>query len=377
MRRFLAAIAGAIVLYSNPALAEIVVGVNLPLSGPAAGLGLSVQRGLEFAPKEIGGEPVRYIVLDDGSDPSAAVRNVRKLATESNVDVIVGPGSAPAGYATAPVVTEPMVPMISVTPIELKGEKARWFANVLGNNEAWAGAVIADMKRKGVKRVAYIGYSDTWGDIVYDNITRLAAKERIEIISDERYARSDTSVSGQILKMIAMDPDAVMVGASASPAALPNTSLIERNFTKPIYNTDAVIGPDFLRLLGDVPDNVLAASYLALALPMLPDDNPVKIEGLPVVAAFEAKFGAGSLDGQASGGIDAGIILRDIATRALATTKPSTQEFRNALRSELYNTKNLIGTRGIYNFSEGNPYGLDERSIIMLRISDGKWVLAN
>ncbi|WP_323572382.1 MULTISPECIES: ABC transporter substrate-binding protein [unclassified Rhizobium] len=107
MRRFLAAIAGAIVLYSNPALAEIVVGVNLPLSGPAAGLGLSVQRGLEFAPKEIGGEPVRYIVLDDGSDPSAAVRNVRKLATESNVDVIVGPGSAPAGYATAPVVTEP------------------------------------------------------------------------------------------------------------------------------------------------------------------------------------------------------------------------------------------------------------------------------
>ena len=367
----------AMTLIAVPSVkAEIVVGVNLSLTGPAAALGTSFQRGLEYAPKTIGGESVRYIVLDDGTDPSAAVRNVRKLATDEHADIIFGPTNAPAGYAIAPVLGELKVPLLSATPIDLSGDKAAWFGTTLMSNRTFVSASVKDMVKHGYKRIAYIGYSDTYGDQIYGELMNLAKENGLEVVTNERFARSDTSVTGQVLKIVAAKPDAVMIGASASPAALPNNTLLERNIGKPLYNTPVVVGKDFVRLVKN-PKDVIAATFLISAARSLPDSNPTKPISVALIDKFEKVYGPGSADGQVGEAFDAGIVLTHIATEALKVSKPGSQAFREALLSELYKTKDLPGTLGIYTFDKGTPWGLDERSVILLTLENGEWKLKN
>jgi branched-chain amino acid transport system substrate-binding protein len=355
--------------------AEIVVGANFSLSGPAAVLGTSFQRAVAFMPKEIGGEPVRYIILDDGTDPSAAVRNVRKLVTENKVDILIGPTNAPAGYAIAPVLAELQVPLISGTPIELYGDKAKWFATVLMPNPVWVGVIVNHMKKNGVKKIGFLGYSDTYGDLIIKDLKELTAKAGIEIIAEERFARSDTSVTAQVLRIMAAKPDAVMVGASASPSVLPNVTLADRNFGKPVYNTPVTPSADFLRLGGDKVDGVYAASFLISIADQLPDSNPTKKISQEFAAAFEKANAPFKADAQVGEAYDTGLVLNAIATQALKKAKPGTPEFRVALRDELYKIKELPGTLGVYNFHDGQPYGLDDRSIALIQVKGGKWLV--
>jgi branched-chain amino acid transport system substrate-binding protein len=336
-------------------------------------LGTSFQRTVPYMPKEIGGEPVRYIVLDDGTDPSAAVRNVRKLVTENKIDILIGPTNAPAGYAIAPVVAELRVPLISGTPIELYGDKAKWFATVLQPNPVWVGAIVNHMKKTGIKKIGFLGYSDTYGDLIIKDLKDLCVKAGIEIIAEERFARSDTSVTAQVLRIMSAKPDAIMVGASASPSVLPNVTLAERNFGKPVYNTPVTPGPDFLRLGGEKVEGVYAASFLISVADQLPDSNPTKKISQDFAARFEKENPPFKADAQNGEAYDTGLVLTAVVSKALKKAKPGTPEFRAAVRDELYNLKELPGTLGVYNFHEGQPYGLDERSIVLIQVKNGKW----
>ena len=370
-----ASIAALMAGWAGIAHAEILVGANFSLSGPAAVLGTSFQRAVPYMPQQIGGEPVRYIILDDGTDPSAAVRNVRKLVTENNIDILIGPTNAPAGYAIAPVLAELQVPLISGTPIELYGDKAKWFATVLMPNPVWVGAIVDNMKKNGVKKIAFLGYSDTYGDLIIKDLKDLTAKAGIEIVAEERFARSDTSVTAQTLRIVAAKPDAVMVGASASPAVLPNVTLVDRNLGKPIYNTPVTPSPDFLRLGGAKVEGALAASFLIAVADQLPDSNPTKKVSSDFVQRFEQANAPFKADAQVGEAYDTGLVLNAIASQALKKAKPGTPAFRAALRDELYNVKELAGTLGIYNFHQGQPYGLDDRSIELVQVKNGKWQL--
>jgi branched-chain amino acid transport system substrate-binding protein len=355
--------------------ADILVGGNFSLSGPAAGLGTAFQRTMALMPKEIDGEPVRYIILDDGTDPSAAVRNVRKLIGEDKVDILIGPTNAPAGYAVAPVLNELEVPMISGTPIELYDDKAKWFVTALQPNPVWVSAIVNHMKKSGVKTVGFIGYSDTYGDLILKDLKDLTAKAGIQIIVEERFARSDTSVTAQALRIVAAKPDAVMVGASASPSVLPNVTLRDRNFAKPIYNTPVAVGSDFMRLGGVKVEGALASSFLPPVTDQLPESNPAKKVGLEFIKRYEDENPKFKADGLAAICYDAGLVLKAAASKALKRAKAGTPEFRKALREELYNVKELPGALGIYSFKGGQPYGLDERSIVMVQVKNGKWQL--
>ena len=111
-------------------------------------------------------------------------------------------------------------------------------------------AVVDHMKAKGIKTVAYIGFSDSWGDLVYNSLMAAAKRDGIKVVTNERYARPDTSVTGQVLKIIAAHPDAVMDGGSGTPGALPLLALAERGYTGPVYGSHALINADFIRVGG-------------------------------------------------------------------------------------------------------------------------------
>jgi branched-chain amino acid transport system substrate-binding protein len=373
-----AAIVAATSLAAGAAHAEITVGFVTSLSGPGSSIGVLYDRGMKAALEyaaSVGDEKIKLIQLDDGSDPSAATRNARKLVEENKVDLLIGTATAPSSIAMVAVANELKVPMISISPITVPATETgeRWGIAVPQPPSLMVKVVIDRMKRDGIKKFAYIGFSDAWGDLVYNGAQKPAEADGIKILTNERYARTDTSVTGQVLKMIATHPDAVLLGGSATQGALPPLALAERGYKGPLYGTPALLNADFLRVGGKAVEGVLVSAGPVIVAEQLPDTHFSKKISMAFRAAHEKANNVAPSDGFSAYSFDAWLIFMDAAKRAMATAKPGTPEFRTALRDAIFTTKELVGTHAIYNFKPGESYGVDERGLVLVRLVDGKW----
>jgi branched-chain amino acid transport system substrate-binding protein len=357
------------------ASAEVKVGVITAATGPGASLGIPYKNTFAALPATLGGEPVTYIVLDDATDPATAARLARKLVTEDKVDLIIGSGNVPTASAMSYVASETKTPQIALSP--LSGEPAHnpWVYSVSLPTILQVGAIADHIVAKGGKNVAYIGFSDGWGDQVYGALMELAPRDGFKVTTNERYARLDTSVASQALKVMASKPDAVVLGGSGTPGALPHTTLVERGYKGQIYHTAAVVNPDFLRIGGKAVEGALVAAGPVVVAEQLPDNNPMKKQGLAFTKAYEAKYGAGSRNSFAAYSWDAYLMADQAVAAARHKAKAGTPEFRQALRDALEQTKELAGAQGVYSMTASDHAGSDKRAVVLLRIQDGKWIL--
>jgi branched-chain amino acid transport system substrate-binding protein len=370
-----AALLGATSFAAGPASADITVGVILALTGPNSSLGIPYRRGLEALPKEVGGEKVNVIYLDDTSDPSTAVKNAQKLISDNKIDLLIGPSNTPAVFAVAPIMNNAKVPQISLSPVELNAKDSEWIVTIPQPGSIWILPILKDMQKRGVKTAAFIGFSDPWGDLCFNAFKEAAPRYGISIVAEERYARTDNSVTGQTLKLLAAKPDAIFVGGSGTPGALPHIALAERRWTGPTYGSPAVFNKDFLRLGGPAVENVMAVTGPVGAYEQLPDTNPIKKVSAEFVKSYEAANGAGSANGFAAYSYDAVQIFKAAAEKAVTKAKGGTPEFRQAFRDAIRENREIIGTQGIYNFKPDSPYGVDERAIILVKAEKGAWKL--
>jgi branched-chain amino acid transport system substrate-binding protein len=374
----IAATTAGMSLLAGPAHAEITVGFVTSLSGPGSSIGVLYDRGMKAALEYVGsvsGEKIRLIQLDDGSDPSAATRNARKLVEENKVDLLIGTATAPSSIAMVAVANELKVPMISISPITVPATETgeRWGIAVPQPPSLMVKVVVDRMQRDGIKKIAYIGFSDAWGDLVYNGAQKPAEADGIKILTNERYARTDTSVTGQVLKMIATHPDAVLLGGSATQGALPPLALAERGYKGPLYGTPALLNADFVRVGGKAVEGVLVSAGPVIVAEQLPDTHFSKKISMAFRDAHQKANGAAPTDGFSAYSFDAWLIFMDAAKRALATAKPGTPEFHTALRDAIFSTKELVGTHAIYNFKPGESYGVDERGLVLVRLANGQW----
>ena len=360
------------------AQAEITVGFVTSQSGPGSSIGVLYDRGMKAAVEyasSIGEEKIKFIQLDDGSDPSAATRNARKLVEENKVDLLIGTATAPSTIAMAAVANELKVPMIAISPITVPTADSgdRWAIAMPQPPSLMVKVVVDRMKRDGIKNFAYIGFSDAWGDLVYNGAQKPADANGMKILTNERYARTDTSVTGQVLKIMATKPDAVLLGGSATQGALPPLTLAERGYKGPLYGTPALLNADFIRVGGKVVEGVLVSAGPVIVAEQLPDSHFSKKISMDFRAAYQKANGMPTTDGFSAYSFDAWLVFLDAAKRAMATAKPGTPEFRTALKNAIFTTKDLVGTHAIYNFKPGESYGVDERSLVLVRLADGKW----
>ena len=365
----------ALALLSGQALADINVGVVFSLTGPAASLGAETKKAIELMPTTLGGEKINYIVLDDATDPTNAVKNARKLAVEHKVDVLFGPNLITSGTAMADVANEEKVALLSQAPIEVSADKQKWAFRVEPSAEIMVGRAVADMKEKGIKSVGFIGFSDSWGELLLKALTKTTEAAGIQIVATERYARPDTSVTGQVLKLVSAKPDAVFVGASGTPAALPATTLRQRNYSGPIYQSHAVANKEFLRVGGAAVEGNRLPVAPVLVAEQLPDSHPNKQVGLALVQAVEAKFGPNSRSTFAGASWDGWLLIERAFTAALKTAKPGTPEFRSAVRDALEKTTRLVGANGTYTMSPTDHGGYDAASPVLIEVANGTWKL--
>lgn len=381
MLQKLLGIAVAAMIGAAPAHAEIKIGFITALSGPAAALGIPYSKGMAAAAQyksAAGGETLKLIQLDDGSDPAAATRNARKLVEEDKVDILIGTATAPASIAISTVANELKVPYIAVSPIKVDiTDAATQWTIAVPQPPMLMGKVIADrMKRDNVKNVGFIGFSDAWGDLVYAGAKAAEERGDVKVLTNERYTRTDTSVTAQILRIVAAKPDGVLIGGSATQAALPLIALAERNFKGPTYGLASLINADFVRVGGRAAEGVQVCTGPVIVSEQLPADHYAKKISTDFRAAYEKVNGSQPTDGFAAYSFDAWLIASNAAERALAKAKPGTPEFRTELRNTLLSTKDLAGTHGVYNFKPGQGYGVDERSLVVVKLTDGKWVYA-
>jgi branched-chain amino acid transport system substrate-binding protein len=370
----------AAALTSAAALADITVGVTVSATGPAASLGIPEKNTVALMPKTIGGEKVNYIILDDASDTTAAVANARKLITEHKVDIILGSTTTPNSLAMIDAVSEAQTPMVSMAAsariVEPQDAKKRWVFKTPQNDIQMSLAIAEHMANSGVKTVAFIGFADAYGEGWFQEFTKAAELKKLRVVASERYARNDTSVTGQVLKLVGAQPDAVLIAGSGTPAALPAKALKERGFTGKMYQTHGVANADFLRVGGKDVDGTFLPAGPVLVADQLPAGHPVKKSALAYVAAYEAAYGKGTVSTFGGHAWDAGLLMTTAVPVALKKAKPGTPEFRAALRDALETVKEMPGAHGIFNTSASDHLGLDQRARVMVTIENGAWKLA-
>lgn len=367
----------AALLVCSLARADINVGVTVSATGPAASLGIPEKNTIALMPKTIAGQKINYIVLDDASDTTGAVSNTRKLITESKVDIILGSTITPNSLAMIDVVAEAQTPMISMAAsariVEPQDAKKRWVFKTPQNDIMMSLAIVEHMANSGIKTVAFIGFADAYGEGWFQEFSKAAALKKLQVVASERYGRTDTSVTGQALKLMASKPDAVLIAGSGTPAALPQKTLKERGYAGKIYQTHGVANADFLRVGGkDVEGTFLPAGPVLVA-DQLPASHPVKKSALAYVAAYEAAYGKGSVSTFGAHAWDTGVLMAAAVPVALKKAKPGTVEFRIALRDALEQIKELPGAHGIFTMSATDHLGLDQRARVMVKIENGAW----
>ncbi|APA85952.1 ABC transporter substrate-binding protein [Paraburkholderia sprentiae WSM5005] len=358
--------------------AQVKIGLVLSLTGPAASLGIPARDTVALLPKRIGGQNVDYIVLDDASDTTQAVQDTKKLISENHVDAIIGSSITPNSLAMIDVVAEGETPMISLASsakiIEPVDAKRRWVFKTPQTDAMMASAIAEHASGHGVKTIAFIGQADALGETFYAEVAKFAQLHHIDVVASERFNRTDPSVTGQVLKILASHPDAVVVGAAGTPAALPPKTLRERGYKGVIYHNHGVGNNDFLRVCGaDCNGTFLPASPVLVAA-QLPADHPARRLALDYIERFEARHGAGSVSAFGSYTWDAGVLLEHAIPVALKAGAPGTPSFRRALRDALEATRGLADTNGVVNMSAADHLGLDQRARVMVEITNGKWL---
>ena len=374
-----AVVAASLALPGLPAMAqtnEIVIGITVTTTGPAAALGIPERNALEFVPKEIGGVPLKVIVLDDGGDPTNATTNARRFVTESKADIIMGSSTTPPSVAVSNVANEAGIPHFGLAPFPITPERAKWSVDMPQPVPIMGKVLYEHMKAHNIKTVGYIGYSDSYGDLWFNDFKNQGIPIGMTLVDEERFARPDTSVAGQVLKLVAANPDAVLVGASGTAAGLPQAALRERGYKGLIYQTHGAASMDFIRIAGPAAEGVIMASGPVMNPEGQPDSALTKKPGLALNAAYEAKYGPNSRSQFAGHSYDAFEVLKRVIPVALKAGKPGTPEFREGIRQAWLTERDIVASQGVYNFTEKDRYGLDDRSRIILTVKNGKYVAA-
>ncbi|HLS52199.1 MAG TPA: ABC transporter substrate-binding protein [Burkholderiaceae bacterium] len=358
-----------------PAFADINIGISLSSTGPAAALGIPERNTVTILPDTIAGEKVNYIVLDDATDSTQAGRNARKLVAEEKVDVLWGSSSQPTSAAMAEVADEAETAVITLAPLEFPAEKNKWVFRAPQNFGVMADAIIEHMQANGVKTLGFIGYADAYGESWLSELNRSLEGTDIELSGLERFNRTDTSVTGQAVKLVAANPDAILIVASGTPSAMPQAALLDRGYKGQIYQTHGTATKEYIRVGGDAVEGTVLPVGPIIVADQLPDSHPSKAPGLEYTRLYEDKFGKGSLSAFGAHLYDAYLLTAAAIPKALEKAKPGTAEFRQALRDALEATNELPATHGVFTMSPDDHFGHDERARVLITVKDGDWQL--
>ncbi|NKI97285.1 ABC transporter substrate-binding protein [Rhizobacter sp. SG703] len=366
--------AAALAALATGAHADVTIGVSVPLTGPTSALGIPSKNGISLWPSTIAGEKLNVIVLDDATDPTVGVKNARRFVTEDKVDLIVGSAATPIAIAMSDVAAEAQTVQLALSPIPLPEGKGAWTFRLPQSTAVMSIPIVEHWKKTGVKTFGFVGYADAYGEAWLKDITALATAAGIRSVGVERFARADTSITGQALKLVGANPDAILIAASGSGAAMPHKGLVERGYPKgKIYQTHGAATLDLIRVGGKDVEGSFVSSGPALVAPKLPDSNPSKALGVRFIEQYEKAFGPKSANQFGAHAFDAAIVLEKIIPMALKKARPGTKEFRAALKEALETAGRIPVSQGVLNYTATDHFGFTPDTGVLLKVTNGDW----
>lgn len=375
MKRSLTLAAASLSLLAGSALAQVKIGVSLSLTGPGSGLGLPMQNGVKLWPKTLGGQPIEVILLDDATDPTKGVQNARRLVNEDKVDVIIGSSVTPVAIAMADVAAEAKTVQLAASPIGLPPGKDTWSFRLPQSSGVMANAMVSHMQKQGIKTAGFIGYTDAYGEQWLNELKPRLEKAGIKLVAEERFARADTGITAQALKLTAANPEAMIIVASGSGAAMPQLALADRGYKGKVYQTHAAATKDLMRIGGKAVEGTFVVSGPVVVAEQLPDGHPSKALGVKFNAAYEGAYGAGLRNQFAAHSYDASLVLERVIPEAIKKAKPGTPEFRAALKDALESAPALAVTHGVLDYSPTDHWGFRPDTGVVMKVVNGDWKL--
>lgn len=366
-------VAASALAASGAALADITIGVIAPMTGAASGLGIPAGNQAKLWPKTIAGEKLNVIVMDDATDPNQGVTHAKRFVTNDKVDVIMGSVATPVAAAVAQVAEEAATPQIAWSPVAVPAGKDKWLFRLPQSNAVMGHAIIEQMKKQGIKSVGFLGYSDAYGETWLNDFKPQAEKAGIKFGPVERFARADTSVTGQALKLVQANPEAILVVASGSGAAMPQMALAERGYKGKIYQTHAAATRDLMRVGGKAVEGGFVVSGPAVLAEQLPDSHPSKAEAIKFVQQYEKAYGPGSRNQFAGHAYDSIIVLEKAVPIALKKARPGTPEFRAALRDAFEQIGKTTLAHGVLNWTPTDHWGYTDDTGVMMKVTGGEF----
>ena len=355
------------------ALADITIGVSLPLTGPTSALGIPCKNGIELWPKTIAGQKLNVIILDDATDPTMGVKHARRFVTEDKVDLIVGSAATPIAAAMSDVAAEGQTVQLMLSPVNLPEGKGAWSFRMPQSTAGMAHAMVEHMTKNAVKTVGFIGYTDAYGESWLKDFTAVAEPAGIKVVATERFARADTSVTAQALKLSTANPDAILVVASGSGAAMPEMAIVERGYKGKIYQTHAAATRDLMRIGGKSVEGTFVVSGPAVIAEQLPDSHPSKKLAIDFVTKYEKAQGAGNRNQFAGHAYDMLVTLEKVLPGALKKGKPGTKEFRAAIKEGMETMGRTVFAHGVMNWTPTDHWGFTNETGVMLKVVNGDW----
>lgn len=372
------ALTGLTLVAAMPVQAQVKIGVIVSSTGPAAFVGIPQKNAVALLPAKVGNLSIEYLTFDDGSDPTQSVQLTKKLLSESKIDALIGPSGSPNAMGVLQFMAEAQTPLLApvgtsaiVQPMD---EKKRWAFKTHPNDDVISSSLVAAMTKRNVKTIGFVGRNDPYGENWYKTFAPMAQKAGIQIVANERYNRQDTSVTGQVIKLMAAKPDAILVAGVAADAALPHMQLIDSGYKGTIYHTHGSASNDFIKLGGKKMEGTLVVGPLLVVPDEIPDSFATKKVTLAFVTGYEKAvgsrppiFGAGTYD--------AGLLLARAIPEAAKKGQPGTQEFRSALRDAIEGTKEMLAAQGVITMTAQDHSGYDHRGTVLMTIKDGKFSL--
>ena len=374
----LLALSGLALATSLSAQAQVKIGVITSATGPTAFVGIPQKNTTALLPAKIGDLTVEYLSYDDASDSTQSVQLTKKLLSEFSIDAMIGPSGSPNAMGVLQFIAEAKTPMLApvgtgavVLPMD---DQKRWAFKTHPNDDVISDGLIAAMTKRGVRTVGFIGYNDPYGEVWYKTFAPMAEKAGLKIVANERYSRQDTSVTGQVLKLIAANPDAVLVAGVAAGAALPHSQLVDAGYKGTIYHTHGSATGAFIQIGGRKVEGAMVVGPLLLVIDEIPDSVPTKKVALEYLTRYEKQFGARPpIFG--AGVWDAGMLLQHAIPAAAKKGKPGTPEFRAALRDALEATHDLVTAQGVVNMTPKDHSGYDQRGRVLMVVKNGRFTL--
>ena len=364
------------------------IGAVASATGPASALGepeANTFRLLQDQLNEAGGiagVPVEIIFLDDATDTSQAVTNVRRLIDENEVHAVICCTITANSLAIIDTVQEAEVPTVSMAAsasIIEPVEERKWVFKTPQTDRLMIQGIVEDMQAKGFGSVAFLGLDDAYGEGGLTEFQTLANETGITVTTTERYGRNDTNVTPQALRAVSSQPDAVLVWGVVRDSALVVNALRDRGYEGQVYVSHGTGNPEFLQLGGDAIEGTLLPIGPMIVAEQLPDDSEIKPVALEYIAAYEAEFGEGTASTFGGHAQDAVKLLELAVTQVIESGADldDVAAARTAIRDALEDAEPYVGIGGVFDFTAEDHLGLDDRALVLVEIRDNTWTLAD